>query len=171
MTFGVLSMQSIKLYQIIMEFFNHIRMGNLEKLKLMVEANPSVLANPDARGFTPLVMATYSDQVAVTKYFLEQGAPVNYQDPMIGNTALMGVCFKGNIEMIQLLLEHGADVNLKNKKGSTALIFATQYGQAAAAKLLINAGAATDVVDVDGNSALICAKQKGMTDLVALLEH
>ena len=62
---------------------------------------------------------------------LIQGANVNHQrqsaSPVSGNsilegyTALMAASQQGNIRMLKRLLDHSADVNLKNKAGKTAL--------------------------------------------------
>jgi len=85
-------------------------------------------------------MATYSAQYEVTQYLLAAGADVNAQDTA-GNTALMGVCFKGHTALAELLIAHGADVNIKNKTGGTALSFAKQFGQVEMAKTLAANGA------------------------------
>ncbi|MCK7531099.1 MAG: ankyrin repeat domain-containing protein [Marinilabiliales bacterium] len=41
-----------------------------------------------------------------------------------GNSALVLASLKGNEETVQLLLEHGAQVNLKTNTGATALFAA-----------------------------------------------
>ena len=103
-----------------MEFFNLIRKGDLPAIQEMVMADTTLLQKKDARGFTPLVMATYSGHYDTARFFLENGAAVNQQDG-VGNTALMGVCFKGDTKIVQLLIDNGADVNLKNIAGKTPL--------------------------------------------------
>jgi len=123
-----------------MSLFNHIRTGALDQIKKIITADPSLVNKSDDRGFTPLVMATYSDQLEVANYLIDQGADINAKDGM-GNTALMGVCFKGNNAMIKMLIAQGADVNVQNNKGDTALSFASQYGHATSAKILENVGA------------------------------
>lgn len=153
-----------------MDFFNSIRQGNVAGLQAMVQNDPSLVSKPDARGFTPLIMATYSEQIPVTQFLLKSGADVNQQDAS-GNTALMGISFKGHQQIIQLLLDHGADINLQNYNGSTALIFATTFGQIATVKALLAAGADPSLQDAEGKTALAHAKEKGNVELVALLEN
>ncbi|MBO4405988.1 MAG: ankyrin repeat domain-containing protein [Alphaproteobacteria bacterium] len=52
---------------------------------------------------------------------------VNAQDKN-GRTALMSATDRGHYEMVQLLLEHGADVSIKNKRGGTVLDCAKSSG-------------------------------------------
>jgi len=103
---------------------DHIRTSNLEALEAAITSNPEVVNQPDERGFTPLVLATYLNQKAVTELLLDHSADINAQDAMMGNTALMGVCFKGSYELAKLLVDKGADTTLKNNQGETALDFA-----------------------------------------------
>ncbi|QSE99224.1 ankyrin repeat domain-containing protein [Fulvivirga lutea] len=112
-----------------------LRNKDLVALKNIITNNPQVVNHPDGRGFTPLILATYFDDVDAAKILLESGANINAQDAS-GNTALMGVCFKGSEKIVNLLLDHGADTSLKNHQGDTALAFAEKYDQPAIAKLL-----------------------------------
>lgn len=153
----------------LMELFDLIRQGDLAAITSKVSETPSLVAQKDSRGFTPLVMATYSGHLKVAEYLLSAGADVNAQDAA-GNTALMGTCFKGHTGMVELLLNRGADVNLQNFTGSTALIFAATYGQTAVAKLLLAAGADPSLKDTQGMTALGHARAKGQAEMVALLE-
>lgn len=68
-------------------------------------------------GNTPFLSAFNWKRFNITQWFLEQGANVNFGDPL-GNTALYyAVKRKYIIEHIQLLLNHGANYNQKNKAG------------------------------------------------------
>ena len=106
------------------QFFAFIRNGDLQQVQNSLATSPQLLNAANDRGFTPLIMATYLDQINIVKELLEKGADVNRQDAA-GNTALMGVCFKGNAEIADLLIQGGATINLQNANQSTALIFAS----------------------------------------------
>ena len=72
-----------------MDFFQAIRNGNVELVKSILNTDQSLASRADQRGFTPLVMATYSDQLEIVKLILEAGADVNLKVGR-GNRALMG---------------------------------------------------------------------------------
>ena len=64
--------------------------------------------------------------------------------------AVLGNCSK---EVIQTLVDHGADVNAKNNKNRTALMLAC-WENNVAIDVLLNAGANPNIVDTDGNICL-----------------
>lgn len=78
----------------------------------------------------------------MVRWLLENGAPIN------GSEHLVPICQaaqKGNLSMIQLLLEHGADVNHAPKQLS-ALSFAKMFNHAEVVEYLLARGA-TDPQD------------------------
>jgi ankyrin repeat protein len=75
-----------------MDIFEAARTNNIEELKNALQ-NSDVNVK-DGRGSTPLIVATYYNNLDVVKALLEAGADTELRDGM-GNTALMGVCFKG----------------------------------------------------------------------------
>lgn len=117
------------------QLFHAIRQGDLAKIKALLQQHPAYLNGQDARGFTPLIMATYTGNSDIARYLLAQGAAVNGRDAA-GNTALMGVCFKGDQEMAELLISQGADVKLQNKQGNTAMQYAIEQKNASLQKIL-----------------------------------
>jgi ankyrin repeat protein len=57
---------------------------------------------------------------------INQGADVNYQGERDQETALMNASEQGDIEIMNVLLEKGANVNLKSHSGNTALNYAVE---------------------------------------------
>ncbi len=111
-----------------MNLFDAIRNNQLDAITNMLATHPDLVNQPDEKGFTPLVLATYLGKKEVAELLIDHGADLNYQDPMMGMTALMGVCFKGQATLAQLLLDKGADPHLKTRNGETALDFAKNGG-------------------------------------------
>jgi ankyrin repeat protein len=86
---------------------------------------------------------------------LERGANVNVRDEVKwGWTVLMTAASIGNLEIVKLLVEHGADVNLKNVKGNTALILAAQNDNFNIVKYLVEKGADVKIKNEYGKTAL-----------------
>lgn len=70
---------------------------------------------------------------------------------------------------MKVLIDGGANVNLKSSSGKTALHFAALYGNGGAIRLLLAAGADADPVDEDGWSPLMLAARRGQGPAAKLL--
>jgi len=118
-----------------MELAQLMYTGDLDGVKRLIQSNPGMVNQPDERGFTPLILATYLNKKEIAEFLLDAGASINAQDAS-GNTALMGVSFKGFVDIAQMLLDRGADTTLTNHAGETALTFAQTHQQPAIEVLL-----------------------------------
>ena len=76
----------------------------------------------------------------------------------------------GRLDMVRLLVEAGADVNIRDEDGSTALMCSAEHGHAHIVKYLLQ-NPETDVLakDNDGLTALAVAMEAGHRDLVSVL--
>ena len=72
------------------------------------------------------------------------------------NTA---VILATRLDVLKLLLDHGADVNIKQGGGYTALTSATWSGDVARAKLLLERGADVNAKDQSGRTVLMIAAE------------
>lgn len=64
---------------------------------------------------------------------------------------------KGNSEIMQLLLDHNADINERNAQGLTALHLALEYRQEEIVMLLLRNGVDVNAADSEGRTALSMA--------------
>ena len=92
----------------------------------------------DEYAATPLIAASVRNRIEVAKFLVEHGANVNYQNqvffnhflfsnllfiphtcirPQYGNSALQVACDRGNTDIVKLLIQSNANIELKNKVG------------------------------------------------------
>ena len=90
-----------------------------------------------------------------------------------GNTPLHSAAYQGDLEMVQVLLNYGVDVNVQNNPGCTPLTFASLNGhhnEPRVARLLIEHGADTNTRDViEGITPLHRASRRGRLEVVRVL--
>ncbi|MGA9772951.1 MAG: ankyrin repeat domain-containing protein [Blastocatellia bacterium] len=85
--------------------------------------------------------AARKGDAAAVKAFLDKGVPVNAKT-QYGATALSYACDKGHTEVVKLLIERGADVNVKDTfYGEVPLGWALGKGHAEIVKILLDHGA------------------------------
>ena len=95
-----------------------------------------------------LIGAARAGDIAAIKKHIAEGADVNetrFEMPPLAWASMMG-----QTAAAELLLEHGADVNGRNRDGNTALHLAAFLGRAETAELLINNGADVKAKNGDG---------------------
>lgn len=89
-----------------------------------------------------------------------------------GRRALNEAAAGGNLEIIRMLLDAGAQINEKDANGNTPLIAAVMFGKLESIKLLIEKGADPNLPDNRGNSALDYAQLLGkFSDKQAILDY
>ena len=116
-----------------------------------------------------LIQGAWAGQPAAVRGALASGrVNVNVTTPA-GDTPLMLASLAGHENVIDILLESGADPNLANDAGETALILASKYGFNAVAADLIEAGADVNTQDVSGRTSWTWASWGENEKLVSLL--
>jgi ankyrin repeat protein len=99
----------------------------------------------------------------------EENGDVNSNDDL-GRTLLSLATEAGRIEVMELLLERGADADMPDNKRKTALSWAAQCGQTEAIKLLMKHDIRLDSKDAYGRTPLLWAFKEGhIESLRALL--
>ncbi|KAK8252580.1 ankyrin repeat-containing domain protein [Phyllosticta capitalensis] len=119
---------------------------NVELIRLLIEqgANVNILAGKS--NWTPL-QAAYKDPI-ITKMLLDSGAEINAMAEDTGHSALMLAAMFNEPEVVEILLQNNADVNLRGVSSQhpyrydcTALSAAVSHGHVQVARMLLEAGA------------------------------
>ena len=118
--------------------------GYLELLKLTLQAGADVHSTDSYNG-TGLIRAADRGHVEIIRELLKTDIKVNHVN-RLGWTALLEAIILGDggprhTEVVRLLVEGGADVNLADGNGVTPLAHARQHGYDEMVKILQNAGA------------------------------
>jgi ankyrin repeat protein len=122
----------------------------------------------DKNGLTPLMRATSGHQLEIMRILLDRGADPNTKNKA-GDSALVYAI--GNAEAIALLVDKGADVNLRyGTDGITVLMMAAARGEYRVAETLLKNGAEVNLKSQKGETALSLAQRFGHKQLVNLLQ-
>ena len=92
----------ISVYSNAQSVFDAARSGDIERLEVLYLEFPDTLDVTDENGFTPLILATYRNQVEAVEYLLDHGVNTDYLSQE--GTALHAACYKGSIKIAKLLI-------------------------------------------------------------------
>jgi ankyrin repeat protein len=103
------------------------------------------IANVD--GVTALGNAIVYSCDSIATMLIENKANLDIRDKWYNRTELHWAAIKGNKEIVELLLNHGARVNTADSSGNTPLYYAGKYGHKDIAQLLVSNGAIAGSVE------------------------
>jgi ankyrin repeat protein len=125
--------------------------------------------NDEIAGITPLMNAVTNNDVDGVRFFSKGGVAVINQQNFGGATALHLACRQGNVEMVKILLENGAEVNMMDFEGWSPLMRAAFANNFEIIELLLAKGAAAQLVNSGGESAIIHATLSNCDNCLNLL--
>lgn len=138
--------------------------------KLLIEKGANINIQ-NKQGQTPLMFSIARDYPDLTKLLIEKGAQLDLQDDDYGKTALLvAIDWLGFTEDIlktaKYLIEHGTNLELRDKNGKTALMNTIARGYLEhdyleLAQYLIDKGARLDIKDNNDSTLLHAAIRTG----------
>ena len=147
--------------------------GNFDVVSVLLDskvANPNIL---NKAGYTCIMLISLAHIInethrAVVRRLFTTG-DVNIRASQHGQTALMLAVSHGRLDMVQLLVEAGSDLNIRDEDGSSALMCAAEHGQTEIVKHIL-AHPDTDIFakDNDGLTALAVVSFLGFLFFFAL---
>jgi ankyrin repeat protein len=151
------------------ELMSKVMENDLEAVKKLLDEGADVNVRDKQYGTTPLMIAcSYEGYTDMVKLLLSYHPDVNIQDKVYGNTALIAAAGVSK-EVVELLLENGADIHISGFNGTTAFV-ASITGVLAdrvttdIASLLLSKGA-------DINHPLALEGGEGMTCLMMVVKN
>jgi uncharacterized protein len=132
-----------------LDVFEAAAVGNVPRLRVLLEEDPSLANSFGDDGFHPLGLACFFGHVDAARLLLEYGADPNMlsRNEQIQTAALHAACAAQGVdegvryELVSLALEHGADPNLPQGGGFRPIDAARQNGDTRVEQLLLEHGA------------------------------
>ena len=143
-------------------------LGELTSMKMLVEAGADVRA-ADAERDTCLTLAAHFGHTDTVRYLV--GLPevdLNHQEYR-NFTALRLAVQEKRADVVQVLIDAGADIETKTDEGYSPLHLASISGELTSMKMLVKAGADVRATDAERDTCLTLAAHFGHTDTVRYL--
>lgn len=121
--------------------------GNLDIIKMIIEklsdgvsSIETYLISKNKEGQTCFHIACLKGHFNIVEYFLRDLRIYYFMDQVDSdyNTPLILASLNGNLSIVEILLEFGADLNAKNRQNSTALELSCRKGFFEISKVLIS---------------------------------
>ena len=105
-----------------LDFFRAATRGRLELARQLLARTPLLVdARPDNESRTPLISATWNDEVDMVKLLIARGADLEAEDYVWGGSALGWSGWFGRPAVAAVLIASGAEINHPNRGGCTPL--------------------------------------------------
>ena len=134
------------------------QVGALDVIELLLENDADINIVNEAN-ITPLMQAVMIKCKESTELLLKHGAKIEIKDNHYGRTALHKASILGYGDIVQLLINAGADVNVLDNDKKTPLYYANKYDHKNVQKLLQEKEAYTEKSD-DNSNALYWLNKK-----------
>ncbi|KAI9929354.1 hypothetical protein MW887_000822 [Aspergillus wentii] len=126
----------------------------------------------EARGkynMTPLAIAARLHKPSILKMLLASGRVDVEAEDEYGATPVILAAITGNAEIVAMLAERNADLQVVPRRGRTALSYAARFGHLEVIEFLCNKGVDPNIRNHDSRTPLFTASKYGRLEAIRLL--
>lgn len=162
------------------ELFSAIETGEATRIEAAIKdrnnLNKIVAVHGGFENMTPVVWSIKKKKTEALKILLEAGANPNSTGGSFNTPALTMVVATSSIptemmiEMIELLLENSADINVLSEDNASVLHSAAYTARSEVIQLLLEKGANKNIENSDGQTPYDLAKMFGKDEVLSLLK-
>lgn len=154
-----------------LSIFDWSALGNEDQVHHFLQLSPSAVNSFSKDGFTPLGLAAYFGHEKLCRLLISRGAEVNVPASNGFNVfPIHSAVSARSFAITEMLLEAGAEVNVKQQAGFTALHAAAQLGEIEIIILLLEHGAEVNTRMEGGKLPADLAAEKGFTEIADILQ-
>lgn len=145
-----------------MDLFEAAAAGDLDRLTELLAYDPASIDGRSADGFTALHFAAFFGRTDAARLLVSHAADVDVRGTgWMTGTPLHSAASGSHAEVVGVLLEAGADPNVRQSGGWTPLHAAARAGDVTSVTLLLASGADPEVTNDEGTSVLEMAQGSG----------
>ena len=153
-----------------LDVFEAASFGDLDRLTMLLDEDPSLANTRSGDGFSALHLAAFFGKPEATELLLARGAEVDGRGTgWRTGTALHSAASNSHTDVARLLLNADANPDARQSHGFMPLHAAAMNGNADLARLLLERGADREATNDDGRSARDYASDGGDADTIATL--
>ena len=145
--------------------FLALQEGSLKAAEALIAWPKTDVEWHNAKGESPLMIASFKGYKDLVRKLIARDAAVN----KTGWTPLHYAATKGNVEIIEILLDENAYIDAESPNKTTPLMMAAMYGSLPAVKALLQAGADPTLRNELGLSAVEFAQRANRPDAAELV--
>lgn len=145
------------------------RLGDLDGVKAILAEDPASAGSIDENGATPLHAAVASGHRDVALLLIKADRKLLAAREGLGLSPLNLAALQGQVEIVEMLLDQGADIETGDRENSRPLHNAAARGHLEVIRLLIRKGADVKFQDANGATPLHFAATVGNMEVIRLL--
>ena len=146
----------------VLDVFESAAFGDVDRLTELLGDEPSLVSSYSGDGFTALHFAAFFGRYEAAVMLIERGAEVDaFGRGWMTGTAMHSAVSRLQSDVVRILLDAGANPNVRQSAGWTPLHAAAMNGDLTSVELLLASGADPTATNEEGRSVADLANESG----------